>query len=223
MTPYLLLLETSHRIGQIALALGDTIVGERSLDESRRHARDLVPAVHALLGAQGIKARDLAGVFVSRGPGSYTGLRVGIMSAKTLAYATGCALLAIDTFAAIRAQVPAEFADLDVLADAQQDRVYVQRFGSNATPLRIVKFDDWLAETRDRNRAVAGPALETLSSRIVGVHILPGEYWYATPAGLLAIGWDRFTRGERDDHFAIEPLYLRASEAELKWSASLAP
>ena len=54
-----------------------------------------------LLADQGWKARDLTGVIVSRGPGSYTGLRVGIMTAKTLAYATGCALLAIDTFAAV--------------------------------------------------------------------------------------------------------------------------
>ena len=51
---------------------------------------------------------DLTGVMVGRGPGSYTGLRVGIMSAKALAYATGCQLLAVDTFAAIAEQAPAE-------------------------------------------------------------------------------------------------------------------
>src|ERR1700753_1009836 len=100
MNPRLLILETSHRVGKVALASGDSIVGERTLDESRRHARDLAPAIQTLLGAQGWRARDLDGVIVSRGPGSYTGLRVGIMSAKTLAFATGCALLAIDTFEA---------------------------------------------------------------------------------------------------------------------------
>ncbi len=216
---HLLLIETSHRIGRVALAAGDRILGERSLDESRRHARDLVPAVHALLGEQGIKARDLAGVLVSHGPGSYTGLRVGIMSAKTLAYATGCALLAVETFAAIRSRTPAEFTEIDVIADAQQDRVYVQSFGSNPSPLRIVPFSDWLASARDRNRAVVGPALETLATRVIGVQVLGAEYWYATPEGLLAVGWDRFVRGVRDDLYTVEPLYLRASEAESKWDA----
>ncbi len=67
-------------------------------------------------------------VLVSRGPGSYTGLRVGIMSAKTFAYATGCALIAVDTFAAIALQAPESVARVDVLADAQQDKVYVQSF-----------------------------------------------------------------------------------------------
>ena len=80
------------------------------LDESRRHARDLAPAVRDLLAEQGWPARSLEAVIVSRGPGSYTGLRVGIMSAKTLAYATGCALLAVDTFAVIARQAPPEAA-----------------------------------------------------------------------------------------------------------------
>src|SRR5258708_1938136 len=127
MEPRLLILETSQHVGQVALASGETIVGERVLDESRRHARDLVPAIQALLQAQGWRARDLDGVIVSRGPGSYTGLRVGIMSAKTLAYATGCALLAIDTFEAIRLQAPPECQNVDVIADAHQGNIYVQR------------------------------------------------------------------------------------------------
>src|SRR5262245_20889227 len=126
--PRLLLLETSGRVGQVALAHGESLLGLRRLDETRRHARDLAPAVRDLLAEHGWRPRDLHAVVVSRGPGSYTGLRVGVMSAKALAYATGCTLLAPDTFAAIAVQTPAAAQRLDVLADAQQDRVYVQRF-----------------------------------------------------------------------------------------------
>src|SRR5262249_39039344 len=126
--PRLLILETSSQAGQVAVAEGERLLGVRSLDEARRHARDLAPAFGDLLAAQGWRPRDLDGVIVSRGPGSYTGLRVGIMSAKALAYATGCALLAVDTFAAIAAQAPPEALTLHVLADAQQDQLYVQPF-----------------------------------------------------------------------------------------------
>src|SRR5207253_4227955 len=91
--PRVLILETSVRTGQVALAHGEELLGVLRLDEARRHARDLAPALAELLAQQGWKARELDAVFVSRGPGSYTGLRVGIMSAKTLSYATGCALL----------------------------------------------------------------------------------------------------------------------------------
>ena len=87
----LLLIETSGRNGFVAVAEGPTLREVRRLEEARRHARDLAPATVELLAAQGWKARDLNGVVVGLGPGSYTGLRVGVMSAKTLAYAVGCA------------------------------------------------------------------------------------------------------------------------------------
>src|SRR5262245_15682692 len=120
MSERLLILETSQRVGVVALADGELVLGRRTLEEARRHGRDLVPFAHALLVENGWKARDLDGVIVSRGPGSYTGLRVGVMSAKTLAYATGCALLAVETFAAIARQAPPEATLLDVAEDAQQ-------------------------------------------------------------------------------------------------------
>ncbi len=128
----LLLIETSGRIGQVALADGPSLVGVRRLEESRRHARDLAPAVADLLVAAGWTPRDLSAVAVSRGPGSYTGLRVGIMSAKALAYAVGCPILAIDTFAIIASQASGGASPLDIIADAQQQKVYLQRYEGGA-------------------------------------------------------------------------------------------
>src|SRR5262245_1550316 len=108
MEPRILIIETSGQPGVVALAAGEQLLGQQRLNEARRHARDLAPMVLGLLVKQGWRARDLEGVFVSRGPGSYTGLRVGVISAKTLAYATGARLLALDTFAAIARQAPNE-------------------------------------------------------------------------------------------------------------------
>src|SRR5207245_2934455 len=125
-----------------------------------------------LLAQQGWKARELDAVFVSRGPGSYTGLRVGIMSAKTLSYATGCALLGIETFAAVAHQAPVGMARLDVIADAQQGRVYVQSFERTAeetwqavTALSIQRFDEW-SSSRDASAGVSGPGLAVYGSRL---------------------------------------------------------
>src|SRR5260370_11931648 len=96
----LLILETSGRVGQVAVAQGSELRGVRRLDEARRHARDLAPAVAALLAEQGWTPRDVQAVIVSRGPGSYTGRRFAIMSAKTFAYPTAGPLLPFDTLAA---------------------------------------------------------------------------------------------------------------------------
>jgi tRNA threonylcarbamoyladenosine biosynthesis protein TsaB len=220
MQPRLLILETSQRVAKVALALGDAIVGEQTLDEQRRHARDLTPAVQTLLQSQGWKARDLNGVIVSRGPGSYTGLRVGVMSAKMLAYATGCTLLAIDTFAAIALQASETGAvrNVDVIADAQQGKVYAQRFGAHPEPLLIVPLEMWLESALAWNVVATGPGLETFAAKLpAALKKAPEIAWYPQSASLLRLALERMSRGERDDSFAVEPLYLRASSAETKW------
>lgn len=225
--PRFLILETSGRVGQVALAEGEGLRAVQRLDEGRRHARDLAPAVVALLKELGWKPRDIHAVLVSRGPGSYTGLRVGVMSAKAFAYATGGILLAIDTFAAVAAQAPAEILSLDVLADAQQEKVYVQRYARSqagadvqaVSPLRIQPFAEWLAQ-RTQGTWATGPGLRVHGRRLpADAQVLDAELWDPQPASLLRLGRTRYATGERDDVWTLEPLYLRASSAEEKWAA----
>jgi tRNA threonylcarbamoyladenosine biosynthesis protein TsaB len=223
--PRLLILETSSRIGQVALALGDELGGVRRLDEARRHARDLAPAAAALLAEQGWRPRDVQAVIVSRGPGSYTGLRVGIMSAKTFAYAAGCILLAVDTFAALVLQTPASIARVDVVADAQQDKVYVQSFLRSAegwqpsSELAIRRVADWLA-AREPSAWAMGPGLHKWAGRLPAeVPIVDASLWEPQLVSLLCIGLARYRAGERDDPWTLEPLYLRPSSAEEQWRA----
>jgi tRNA threonylcarbamoyladenosine biosynthesis protein TsaB len=220
MEPRFLILETSGRAGAVALAEGDVLHRSRALDETRRHARDLAPAVAELLDAEGWKPRDVTAVIVSRGPGSYTGLRVGIMSAKAFAYATGCAVIGVDTFAAIAIQAPGGTTPIDVIADAQQDRIYVQRFADVSTcPLTIQSFSTWLA-ARELPAWITGPGLSKMRERLpADALVVSAEHWDPRPESLLRIGVARFRAGERDDVWALEPLYLRPSSAEEKWQA----
>src|SRR5947209_20630768 len=127
-----LLIETSGRVGKVGLARGGAVVRATDLDPARRHVRDLIAAVGAMLTAEELRPADLTGVMVSHGPGSYTGLRVGLMTAKALAYATGCRLVPVPTFAAIAEQAPPEAAVLWVIADALQGQIYLQRFARDA-------------------------------------------------------------------------------------------
>jgi tRNA threonylcarbamoyladenosine biosynthesis protein TsaB len=223
--PRLLLIETSSRSGAAALALGDELRGVRRLDEARRNARDLAPAVAELLAEQNWQPRDIHAVIVSRGPGSYTGLRVGIMSAKTFAYATGCPLLAVDTFAVLALQAPLSVPRVDVLADAQQDKIYVQSFTREGdgwralTALEIHPFADWLAG-RAADAWATGPGLHKWAARLPAeVPRLDLSLWEPQPASLLRLGLARYTAGQRDDLWTLEPLYLRPSSAEEQWRA----
>jgi tRNA threonylcarbamoyladenosine biosynthesis protein TsaB len=223
--PRLLLLETSGRTGWVALALGGELQGVRQLDEAQRNARDLAPAVADLLAERNWKPREVSAVIVSRGPGSYTGLRVGIMSAKTFAYALGCAAIAVDTFAAIARQVPDSVARVDVVADAQQDKIYVQSFIRDADGWRALAdlplrpFAEWLA-ARQPDATVTGPGLRKWAAHLPeDVPVVSESLWDAQPQSLLQLGFARYSAGECDDLWTMEPLYLRPSSAEEQWRA----
>jgi tRNA threonylcarbamoyladenosine biosynthesis protein TsaB len=228
--PRLLIIETSSRQGLVALAKGEQLLGERRLDEARRHARDLVPAMRDLLALPGWKARDLHGVIVSLGPGSYTGLRVGVMSAKTHAYAAGCALLGVETFAAIALQAPSEALTLDVIADAQQDKLYVQRFVRQVAAERFAVVGALSIQTLAAWQTtltalswVSGPGTEKIAAKLpASVRAAPADTWFPRPSSLLQLGLGRFRHGDRDDPIALEPIYLRPSSAEEKLQATAA-
>ncbi|MCS7015892.1 MAG: tRNA (adenosine(37)-N6)-threonylcarbamoyltransferase complex dimerization subunit type 1 TsaB [Gemmatales bacterium] len=208
------------------MAEGATLLRSARLSAARRHARDLAPTVKQLLEELGWRPTDLHAVAVSRGPGSYTGLRVGIMSAKALAYALNLPILAVDTFRILALQAgPGD--DLDVLEDAQQDKVYVQRFRWAApesppepiTPLAIRPFTEWCAALPAARR-VTGPALEldTIRSRLPSaLAVLPRELWHPQLPALLTLALELWTRRDYADLWRLEPLYLRPSEAEEAW------
>ncbi len=222
--PRLLLIETSGRVGRVGLATGTELVAERALDASRRHARDLAPAVAELLRERQWRPRDLAGVIVSLGPGSYTGLRVGIMSAKALAYALGCPAIGVPTFHAVAVQADVPGLQFEVIADAQQGKVYVQAFerAASARPrpsgeLHILTAKVW-ASQRPADRAVTGPGLRTYREILPPeTPTDPADQWDPTLPALLAAGGERWARGESDPVLTLEPIYLRPSSAEEQW------
>jgi tRNA threonylcarbamoyladenosine biosynthesis protein TsaB len=223
--PRLLLIETSGRVGQVAVAAGERLLAARRLDQARRHARDLAPAVRDLLRQAGWRPPELTAVLVGRGPGSYTGLRVGIMSAKAMAYAVKCPILAVDTFPTI-ALAAGPAASVDVIADAQQGRVYAQRFAAAGgggppaalTDLVVEAVEDWLARLPAAS-LVTGPGLVLHAGRLPPEQpVAPAELWEPRLDALLALGLDRLRRGEADNLWKLEPLYLRPSSAEELWA-----
>ena len=221
--PKLLILETSGRVGRVALAFGAELGETRTLDESRRHARDLAPTVAELCAARGWAVRDLDGVIASIGPGSYTGLRVGLMTAKALAYATGCAVLGIETFAAVALQTPANADRVAVIADAQQQNVYVQNWRRvpggwvAQDPLAIRPFAEWAATLED-GIWVSGPAVRLYEGRFAERNpIVPLEAREALPGSLLDLGLERWRARAANEVRTLEPIYLRPSSAEENW------
>ena len=221
----ILSIETTDKHGSVALLDGERVLRETFLPTTGRSAKTLAPALDRLLREERRNPAEVEAVAVVVGPGSFTGLRVGVATAKTFAYAAGAKVVAVDTMRT----VAAGFRDagntirfLSVGVDAQRGAVVAQTFElSPHGPLPvserrlIAAADWWTEENRYPQLVFTGPALERFRIQSSEGTILADEsFWFprASVAGRLAAA--RLIAGESDDLWSLVPIYSRLSAAE---------
>ncbi|HSG73038.1 MAG TPA: tRNA (adenosine(37)-N6)-threonylcarbamoyltransferase complex dimerization subunit type 1 TsaB [Planctomycetaceae bacterium] len=222
-TGWTLGIETSTREGGIALAFAGEIRESRSLGPvSQRHAQTLFVEIDRLTRQHGLKPSDLSCVAVSIGPGSFTGLRIGVVAAKTLAYALKCELKPIDTFLAVAERSPIEVTSVTVIGDAQRGGLFVGRYRRDEhanwhreSEIEIVDLAEFLAGLSE-TETVSGPGVTRYEQEI-------GKQCHLTEPNLrmpVAEAVCRLASREdiaSTDFWSLEPFYLRKSAAEEKW------
>ena len=217
-------LDTSGGEASVALVRDEAgvreLLGSAVLPTGMRHGVDLFPALQRLLEEASVAPRDVRLVAVGTGPGSYTGLRVGITAARAFAYAAGAQLLGIPSCDAWAAATPIDVRSLAVVLDARIKAVYLAVYeASNGTWIR--------RDGPELMEPGAAAARIPQGAVLVGDGVGPyaaafaGQSSCATPTRAdasqvadLALG--RLARGERDAMESVVPLYLRKTEAELK-------
>jgi tRNA threonylcarbamoyladenosine biosynthesis protein TsaB len=158
----MLSLETSDKTGSVAAMADDNLLSELMLDRAQRSAQSLAPAMNGLLQQVGWLPSDVQLVAVSIGPGSFTGLRVGVTAAKVFAYAVGAEILGVNTLEAIAANCTATPSnEISVVIDAQRGEVVVQSFVRQADGWfepagaeKLLDADAWLEAVGSRQSAV---------------------------------------------------------------------
>lgn len=222
----ILALETSGFGGSIALLDDDVVVGERVLDAQRRHAQTLVPEIQSLLREHGKTPQDCQLLAVSIGPGSFTGLRVGITCAKTMAYATGAKIAAVPTFHCLAAGSPQGVDRVQIIMNAQRQELFVGRYAvsgdgtwQETQPLRIERAADWQASLQPTD-VVVGPGLEGIAQEVAPLcHLPEPAFWQPTARWVGRLGLRQFHQDNLTTGWELNPLYIRKSAAEEKWDA----
>jgi len=190
-----------------------------------RSAQTLAPAVRELLDRLDWKSRDIQCVAVGIGPGSFTGLRVGVMTAKMFAYATGAKLIGIDTLEALAAGAGSETIRISVAVDAQRDEIVAQNFETGGDwpiplgPQRLIPVDQWWSFGKEagENVAFASPVLRRIESKVPqGILLEDRTRWNPQAAQIGRIATKRFNQGQFDDLWTLLPQYSRPSAAEEK-------
>lgn len=223
-----LAIETSGRTGSIALADHDRVLADEQFPHGLRHAAEIIPIIDRLCRQQNWTPRDLEHLYVSAGPGSFTGLRIGITLAKTLAFATGLRIVAVPTVRVLVENAPADAQHVIIVLDAKRDQIFTARFERTSS--------DWI----EREPAHLGTLAAMLARSPRPVHLLgegipihrpfipadpsivltPEDAWRARASAVATIGMRLARQNQFADPFRLTPIYIRPPEAEEKYLAA---
>lgn len=227
--PLLLSLDTATKCSSVALTRGTLkdgeIVAHLSLNSDITHSRRLIKSVEILFAETMINWQDITAVAVGLGPGSFTGLRIGMATAKGFATAAGIRLIGVSTLDGLAAMCATE-KKICAVMDARKKQVYTAYYQYNKNE-RLQKISDYrvmapeiLAEEINEPVLMVGDALATygeLWKQAAGEYLSFAPVQLHTPSAA-AIGLlcgEQYRQGKYMDIASAAPVYVRASDAEL--------
>jgi tRNA threonylcarbamoyladenosine biosynthesis protein TsaB len=219
-------IETSGRIGSVAVIRDDCLLSEQTFPHGLAHAAQVVTILDRQIAAAGWKPDRLDHLYVSIGPGSFTGLRIAVTLAKTLALATGVKLVAVPTARVLVENAPDEAKHVAIVLDAKRGQIFTAGFSRDprgAWQATSVPHLDTLANVLSaspRPLHMLGEGInyhrEALDPSDPTVIVMPQESWTARASGVARVGAAMADRGDFADPFTLTPLYIRLPEAEEK-------
>ncbi len=226
-----LAIDTSTLVMGVALVDENHVLGEVTTNMKKNHSVRLMPMVARLMEELELKVSDLDAVAVASGPGSYTGVRIGVTTAKTIAWSRNIPLIGVSSLAAL-AMNGVRFEGMVVpLFNARRDRVYTggYRFveGSLKTiyPDSVLPIDQWLKTLTGKGPILfLGDDVSLFRERIV--QALGDQAFFGLPAENISrashVGWlglKRWREEGKAETVNFAPEYLQLTEAEAKWLA----
>jgi tRNA threonylcarbamoyladenosine biosynthesis protein TsaB len=222
--PRSLAIETSGRVGSVALVEGQKLLAEEQFPHGLRHAAEMLTLIDRLCRQIGWKPRDIQQIFVSSGPGSFTGLRIGITCAKTLAFALNIPVVATPTLRILAENAPAEAQHVAIVLDAKRGQIFTGRFervDGIWQPREPAHLDSLAAVIARAPRPLyllgEGMPLHADAVPTDGSVIVTGpDTWRARAAVVAAVGDAMARAGQFTEAMQLVPVYVRIPEAEEK-------
>ena len=220
----ILTLDTSTTTNSVALTMDGRLLAEYIVNPDRNHSSSLMHGLDMILKNSGCAVAELDAIGVSRGPGSFTGLRVGIATAKGLVLASGKPLVAFSSLAMLAMNLPYAECPVCAMFDAKKNEVYAALFRCRELPEPLLA--ECVMPPAEFLSRLRGPTLFVGSGAVryrdLIVDTLGDHAIFAPPlchqprasAGAL-LAADLFARGKLASPAALVPSYLRASEAEM--------
>jgi tRNA threonylcarbamoyladenosine biosynthesis protein TsaB len=222
-----LALETSGRQGSIALAEDGVTIAVEQFDYGLQNAAKILPSLDRLCRTKNWVPSDLRELYISTGPGSFTGLRIAVTMAKTLAFATGAVVIPVQTVDVLAENAPADAQELIIVLDAKRGQIFTSRLVREGQswhqiePAHLDRLTDMLARA-SRPVHLLGEGIPFHRDSFPtepGVIITDPDTWVGRAEIVAALGHRLALDGKQIDPAALVPLYIRRPEAEEKLDA----
>lgn len=225
----ILAIDTASSVSSVAVAREGKLEAEVSVEAGHTHSETLLSHIEGALAFAGVEKSALSGVAVSIGPGSFTGLRIGLATAKALAYGLGVPLVGVSTLAALALAFPVPDVYTLALMDAQKGNAYAGLYEwqggalREVRPVHVAPLSEAIAEAAAMGRQVllTGELVQKKRARLAdlppNVTLAPAHLLTARASHVAWLGLSRLAAGEADDLMSLEPFYIRRSEAEVLW------
>ena len=222
----ILAFETSAKAGSVALLSDSKLLGESYQNTGLTHSQTLLTMAEDLLKSCGYTAQDVTAVAVAAGPGSFTGVRIGVAAAKGFAWGLELPCCGVSTLEAMALQMGAWQGYICPVMDARRSQVYNALFHvQEGTPERItedraISLEDLAVELENLKEPVFlvgdGSILcyNTLRERVPNLVCPPEHRLHQRAGGVALAAKAQLDRGESADAAALTPNYLRLSQAE---------
>lgn len=225
----LLAIDTSSLVLSCALAEKDRIVAEWTVQKKLTHSEQLIPHMNLMLKEAGVAKSEVTALAVSVGPGSFTGLRIGLATAKIAAYIWKVPLVGVDTLEALAWNMAGSQAYILPLMDAQRGNVYTALYGAYSemwkeAPEGVAPIDDVIdAAVRHGGPIIAvGECADKYREQLTeaGILLAPPQNRCARAGSVAMAALQKLEKGSGDDPLTLLPNYIRRSEAEVLWEKS---
>lgn len=211
---YILNIETATKNCSVSLAEnGQTVVCKELSEQGYSHAEKLHLFIQDVLQEAGIALSQLSAIAVSQGPGSYTGLRIGVSAAKGLSYSLQIPLIAVDTLAALAQQVLENDGFIVPMIDARRMEVYSAIFDFNKQKIREVQAEIITAESFESisdKIYFIGDSNEKVKSVLTKPNfVFLDTIKYPSAKEMSSISYQKFIEKNFEDEAYFEPYYLK--------------
>ncbi|MXO03817.1 tRNA (adenosine(37)-N6)-threonylcarbamoyltransferase complex dimerization subunit type 1 TsaB [Flavobacterium sp. HBTb2-11-1] len=211
---FILNIETATKNCSVSIAKdGQTIVCSELADEGYSHAEKLHVFIEEVIAKAGISAQDLKAVAVSQGPGSYTGLRIGVSAAKGLCYALNIPLIAVDTMQTLASQAGVTDGKIVPMLDARRMEVYSAIFNSDLTVERAIKaeiIDESSFQEYIGKLYFVGDCADKCKTVLTKDNFVFLEnIKYPSAQAMSKISFDKYQKSDTVDVAYFEPYYLK--------------